>query len=279
MAKKVSIPLALCYDFDGTLAPGNMQEREFIPSIGMVKRAFWQEVASLAKSEEADNILIYMKLMLDKAHAAQVQVRKENFAQYGQNIEFFPGVEDWFPRITTYGRESGVRVHHYIISSGIREMIKGTSIAKHFEQVYASSYCYDHHGVAVWPALALNYTTKTQYLFRINKGASHVYDHEKVNQYIPHESRPIPFSNIVFIGDGDTDIPCFRLVKEQGGHSVAVYNSGARAAKSKSDKLKADGRVNFIARADYSEGKPLDLIVKAIIDKLSADNHLRGLAG
>jgi hypothetical protein len=269
------IPFAICYDFDGTLAPGNMQERDFIPSIGMTRKSFWNEVGSRCQHHNADNILVYMGLMLEKAKAAHVPVRRRDFSDYGKSLKLFKGVEDWFGRITTYGKLGGLRVSHHIISSGIREMILGTSIKKHFKDIYASSYCYDHHGVAEWPALALNYTTKTQYLFRINKGVHDVYDHDRVNQYVPPDKRPVPFRNMVFIGDGETDIPCFRLVKEQGGHSIAVFRPHTRAAKSRSTKIMSDGRVNFIAPADYSDGKPIDLLVKAIMEKVAATEHLR----
>ena len=271
---KKSIPFAICYDFDGTLAPGNMQEREFIPAIGMTTNEFWDEVRTQSSKHEADNILVYMWLMLRRADNAQVQVRKSDFENYGRKISLFPGVAEWFDRIDVYGQESGVRVQHYVISSGIREMIAGTTINKHFRRVYASSFIYDHHGVATWPALALNYTTKTQYLFRINKGSLDVYDHSIINDYVPPEDRPMPFKHMVFIGDGETDVPCFRLVKDQGGHSIAVYKRGT--PKTKAEKLLSEGRVNFVASANYSEGRKIDQIIKAIIDKVSVDRHLYG---
>lgn len=287
MAKK-HIPLAIAYDFDGTLAPGNMQERDFIPAIGMTTKAFWKEVVDQAKKHEADNILVYMGLMLKKALANEVQVRKTDFRTYGAGLSFFDGVlpyaeengekqEGWFDRINTYGKESGVRVEHYIISSGIREMVQGTRIASKFKAIYASSFQYDHHGVATWPALALNYTTKTQYLFRINKGDLHVYDHSKINEFTPKSERPIPFENMVFIGDGETDIPCFRLVKDQGGHSIAVYEPSTKKKKQNAQKLKTDGRVDYVATADYRNAGTLDRVVKGIIDKLAADHHLRSI--
>jgi phosphoserine phosphatase len=250
------IPVAICYDFDGTLAPGNMQERQFIPNIGMNKRSFWDEVTSRAKLHEGDNILIYMGLMLEKARAAHVSVRKKDFENYGKKLDLFKGVTEWFDRINEYGRHGGIRVSHHIISSGIREMIAGTTIKRHFENIFASSFCYDHHGVAEWPALALNYTTKTQYLFRVNKGVHDVYEHDKLNKYVPPDERPIPFSNIMFMGDGETDIPCFRLVKDRAGHSIAVFRPHSARAKSQSKALLKDGRVNFTAPADYRDGKP-----------------------
>ncbi|HFD88002.1 MAG TPA: haloacid dehalogenase-like hydrolase [Gammaproteobacteria bacterium] len=276
MAKKYA-PLAVAYDFDGTLSPRNMQEFDFVPKIGMSSKKFWKEVSALAKEHNADNILMYMKHMLDKAREAKVPVRRADIQCYGKSVELFPGVTDWFDRIDEYGRKHGVNVQHYIISSGIREMIEGTSIAKKFAAIYASSFVYDHNGVAQWPALAINYTTKTQYLFRINKGVKEVYDNSRINDYVPKHERPVPFENMVFIGDGDTDIPCFRLVKEQGGHAIAVYKPKTRGAKGKAEKLIRDGRVNFMAAANYEDNNEVDRIVKGIIDKTAADWQLRGL--
>ena len=274
MARKLP-RLAIAYDFDGTLAPGNMQEYDFVPAIGMTKKAFWKEVGELAEKHNADGILMYMKHMLDKAEAAKVPVRKADFVNFGRSVTLFEGVADWFDRINAYGRERGLKVEHYIISSGNREMIEGTPIARKFSAVYASSFIYDHNGVARWPALAVNYTTKTQFLFRINKGVLNVYDNSKINEFVPAEERPVPFNNMVFVGDGDTDIPCFRLVKDQGGHAIAVYRPSTKGAKGKAEKLVKDGRVNFIAPANYGEGSDIDTMVKAIIDKVSADEALK----
>lgn len=278
MAPRPKPPLALCYDFDGTLAPGNMQERDFIPSIGMTTSSFWAEVSDLSKKHNGDNILIYMWLMLRKAQAAEIPVHASDFSDYGKNILLFEGVIDWFVRVNNYAKESGVKLSHHIISSGIREMILGTPISKYFSNVYASSYCYDHHKIAQWPALALNYTTKTQYLFRINKGISDVYDHSKINEYVLPKDRPIPFTNMVFIGDGETDVPCFRLVKSQGGHSIAVYRPNTTKGKARAEKLISQGRVSYMAPADYRDGKNLDRVVKAIIDKIASDDYLSGFA-
>jgi hypothetical protein len=251
-----------------------MQEREFIPKIGMNKKKFWAEVSKRAKEHQGDNILIYMGLMLEKARAEHVPVRRTDIVNYGQQLPLFKGVKDWFDQINRYGRSVGLRVSHHIISSGLREMISGTPIKKHFENIFASSFCYDHHGVAEWPALALNYTTKTQYLFRINKGVHAVYEHDKLNKYVPPSERPVPFPNIVFLGDGETDIPCFRLVKDLRGHSIAVFQPHSRKAKSQAKTLLQDGRVNFIAPADYRGGKAIDQIIKAIMDKIAADDYL-----
>jgi hypothetical protein len=285
--KKKPLSLAIAYDFDGTLAPGNMQERDFIPAIGMTRKSFWAEVGKQSKKHDADGILTYMRLMLEKAGDAGVPVRKEDFAAFGKSLDFFQGVlpyreagranRGWFERINRYGKESGVAVQHHVVSSGIREMIGGSRIAQCFKNIYASGFYYDHHGVARWPAIAVNYTTKTQFLFRINKGIPNVYDHGKINELVPEEERPVPFERMVFLGDGETDVPCFRLIKDMGGHAIAVYRPNTRGAKSKAGALRRDGWVHFIAPADYRPGRSLDRLVKAIIDKVAADRRLDAL--
>ncbi len=263
---------AIAYDFDGTLSPGNMQEYDFIPKLGMKPKAFWSEVKELAKQQDGDEILIYMGQMLKKANAADVQITKSAFTQFGATIELFKGVTEWFDRINAYGREREVKIEHYIISSGLREMIRGTSIANHFSRIFASGFWYDQHDVARFPALGVNYTTKTQYLFRINKGELDVWDHSKINEYTPPKERPVPFSNMIFVGDGETDIPCFRLVKDQGGHSIAVYRSSAKTkGKKYAENLIEQGRVHFALAADYQPESPLDQAVKLVIDKIALD--------
>lgn len=277
--------VAIVYDFDGTLAPGNMQERGFIPAIGMGVPDFWTEVKRLAREHEGDEILAYMSLMLRRASANEVQVRKSDFEEYGSRLKLFAGVEvyrdgqgvqhlGWFDRINQYGASSGLNIDHFIISSGLREMIQGTPIGNYFKQVYASSFAYDHHGIATWPALAINYTTKTQYLFRINKGSLNVFDNDVINRFVDHNKRPVPFKNIIFIGDGDTDIPCFRLVKDLLGHSIAVYHPSKQNARKKPERLLKEERINYFAPANYQDGKRLDRIVKAILDKIQIDSHL-----
>lgn len=282
MAAKKPI-VAFCYDFDGTLSPKNMQEYSFIEKLGISPLDFWKESTALAEKHDADPILTYMKLMLDKAAASrEIKFYRKSFAEYGKGVEFFPGVETWFQRINSYGQDRGVRVQHFIISSGLKEMIEGTSIGKEFDSIFASCFAYEQHGIATWPAVAVNYTSKTQYLFRISKGALDVNEHTVVNQHMSLLTRPIPFSRMVYIGDGDTDVPCMRLVKDKGGHSIAVYPPDARTNHNKrkrktAKQLLADERVSFIAKADYSEGGHLEMIAKAVIDKGEAEARLTRL--
>lgn len=269
MAKKL-IPMAIAYDFDGTLADGNMQEHQFLPDIGMKPKEFWNEVKAITREHQADEVLVYMNLMLRKADAARVPVRREDFKTRGRSIKLFDGVVDWFGRINTFARTHGVKVEHVLISSGNAEIFAGTAIAPKFAQVYASKFMFDQNGVAVWPALAVNYTTKTQYLFRINKGAHDLSDNAAVNRFVAKSDRPVPFENMVFIGDGSTDIPSFRLVKEQGGLSIAVYKPNTKGAQGKADAYSKDGRVHCVAPAIYNDGADLDRIVKAQIKAVAA---------
>jgi phosphoserine phosphatase len=271
------VPMTIAYDFDGTLADGNMQEHQFLPDIGMTAAAFWAEVKKLTKEHQADEVLVYMNLMLRKADAAGVKVGRNDFKQRGRSIVLFDGVDGWFDRLTKYARSKGVRLEHVLISSGNAEIFAGTAIASKFAHIYASKFMFDHHGIAAWPALAVNYTTKTQYLFRINKGAHDLSDNGAVNKFVQKSERAVPFENMIFIGDGSTDIPCFGLVKDQGGLSVAVYKQRARGAHDKADGYVADGRVHCVAAANYSEGNELDRIVKAQINAVAAKATVEAL--
>jgi phosphoserine phosphatase len=277
MAKKLT-RMAIAYDFDGTLAPGNMQEHSFIPNLNMTKEEFWKEVKAYAKEQDMDEILAYMRLMLHKAGYAHLRVTKDSFRKHGRNIQFFPGVNDWFARINAYGRDREVRIDHYIISSGLREMIEGTSIYKEFEYVFASGFAYDPNDVAIWPALAVNYTNKTQHLFRINRGIKNAYDNATINKVQLEEECYIPLENMIYVGDGETDVPCMSLLRSQGGTAVAVYNPQKRKTKQVAQDLIEHGRADFSAPADYSEGQMLEQIVRAVIDRTAAAariNHLK----
>ena len=267
-------PLALIYDFDGTLAPGNVQEGLFIPNVGMTKGEFWREVNRLSKTHQADNILMYMYFMLKKASETGVPVRLSDFRKLGDTVTLFEGVQEWFGRINAYSRSNGIRNEHYIVSSGNAEIIEGTGIAKNFKKIYASRFLFDQNEVAVWPAQAVNYTTKTQFLFRINKSAHDLSDDTAINRYVPMSERPIPFENMVYFGDGATDIPCFRLVKEEGGLSIAVFKPHTKGAREKAAGFLNDGRIHCVAPADYQDGSELDKIVKAHIDYVAAREAL-----
>ena len=275
MAKKLTV--ALIYDFDGTLSPGNMQEYDFIPAVGKSNREFWEESNQTAMEQDGDPILAYMYRMLHEAKNSGISLRRESFARSGQNIRLYEGVREWFPRINAYAAAKGIQLHHYINSSGLREMIEGTPIARQFKKIYASSFFYDVDGVAYWPAVAVNYTNKTQFIFKINKGVESVFDSKLVNRYIPENERPVPFKHMIYVGDGTTDIPCMRLVKNSGGHSIAVYNPDQKGARKEMASLIHDNRVSHVCPADYSPGSEMDVLVKTIIDKIDLDDRLEKL--
>ena len=261
--------VAICYDFDKTLSPDDMQAQGYIQSVGYDIKEFWEKSNSLAFDNEMDQNLAYMLVMKQEAEG-KVLFTKETLAEYGANVQLFPGVSQWFERIRKYGKKKGVLVEHYIISSGLKEMIEGTSVAKAgaFEKIYASSFYYNSNGVAVWPAQVVNYTNKTQFLFRIEKGVLDINDPAVNDAFSPEEMR-VPFRNIIYIGDSDTDIPCMKLVNSYGGHSIGVYNAETKD-KTKVYKMMRDGRIKYFAPADYTDGMELDSLVKAIIDKTVA---------
>ncbi|MDR2882663.1 MAG: haloacid dehalogenase-like hydrolase [Alistipes sp.] len=269
--------VALIYDFDGTLSAGNMQEYDFIPAVGKNNNDFWFESSQLARDADADPILTYMARMIAEAKASNVPITRERFREFGRSVRLFPGVEEWFGRINRYGVGKGLDTVHYINSSGIREMIEGTAIAGEFRKIYASSFLYDDAGEAYWPGVAINFTNKTQFIFKINKGVDEVWDGKAVNEYVPEHLRPVPFGRMIYFGDGTTDIPCMRQVKSSGGYSIAVYNPGEGDKRPVAEKLLGENRVNFVSPADYGEGGRLDRIVHTIIDKIAAEVELSRL--
>lgn len=272
MAEKFTV--ALIYDFDGTLAPGNMQEYDFIPAVGKSNKEFWNDANSLAEEQDADGILTYMAKMVKEARATGHSLRREAFQESGRKVQLYNGVKEWFSRINAYGAERGLEILHYINSSGLKEIIEGTEIAHEFRKIYACSFLYDIDGVAYWPGVAVNYTNKTQFIFKINKGVESVYDSKRVNAYIEEDKRPVPFKRMIYVGDGTTDIPCMRLVKNFGGHSIAVYNPDQRGTRRDLNALIRDNRVNYVCPAEYQDGSEIDVVVKAIIDKIATDCRL-----
>lgn len=269
--------LAICYDFDKTLSPSDMQAQGYIQSVGYDETdKFWEKSNLLASSNDMDQNLAYMYMMVTEADG-KIVVNKKNLASYGEKVELFNGVEEWFDRINEYGKKAGVIVEHYVISSGLKEMIEGTSIARKnvFEKIYASSFYYNENGAAKWPSQVVNYTNKTQFLFRIEKGTLDVNDPAVNDSFAPNEIR-VPFRNMVYVGDSDTDIPCMKLVNSYGGSAIAVYNPSTKD-KTKAYKMIRENRIKYFAPADYSEGGELDTLVKAIIDKTAVLEKLENI--
>ena len=259
--------VAICYDFDKTLSPDNMQAQGYLQAIQYENQdEFWKETMDLARANCMDSNLAWMYLMLKGARGKEI-FRRDMLAGYGAKVELYDGVAEWFERICRYGEEHGVTVEHYILSSGLKEMIEGTCIADKFTMIYASSFYYDEDGVAIWPAQVVNYTSKTQYLFRISKGVLDVND-PAVNDYFPPEEIRVPFKNMVYIGDSETDIPCMKLVNSYGGYSIGVYDPVTRDTR-RVLKLMEENRIGYYAPADYTEGSEMDELIKSIIDKVT----------
>ena len=263
--------LAICYDFDKTLSPDDMQAQGYIQSINYEVEDFWKESNKLADDNDMDQNLAYMFMMINKARG-KVVFSKETLKNDGAKVKLFPGVESWFDRINEYGEQNGVKIEHYIISSGLKEMIEGTTVADKFKRIYASSFYYDDCNVAIWPAQAVNYTSKTQFLFRIEKGVLDVND-QKVNAYFEPDEYRVPFRNMVYIGDSDTDIPCMKLVNLHGGHSIGVYNPKTKD-KTKVYKMLEENRIKYFVPADYTADSPLETLLKEIIDRTKTNEVL-----
>ena len=263
--------LAICYDFDKTLSPDDMQAQGYIQSIDYEVADFWKESNKLASDNDMDQNLAYMYMMRDKSRG-KVLFTKETLRKDGSKVQLFPGVRTWFDRINEYGKSKGVMVEHYIISSGLKEMIEGTEVADKFKKIYASSFYYNDVGEAVWPAQVVNYTNKTQFLFRIEKGVLDVNDQEVNSFFEPNQYR-VPFRNMVYIGDSDTDIPCMKLVNINGGHSIGVYNSETKD-KSKVFRMLDENRIKYYAPANYEKGSILEQLVQKIIDRTISNEVL-----
>ena len=263
--------IALVYDFDGTLSPKPMQEYSLLPKIGVEPDAFWAETNRIAKEQEADPLITYMHLMYKKAKAANIRIDRADLVALGRDVELFPGVEEWFAEIAKYigirAESQGVTLRHYMISSGLTEIIEGTSIYPHFQKVFASEYWFDAYDLP-YPKRVITDTGKTQYLFRINKGVEDL--GQTINAHMPESARPIPFSNMIYFGDGDTDVPSMAVMRKSGGHAIAVHGPGSDQRHKCVDLFKG-GRIDFFAQADYRRGSELFRRTCLLIDAILAD--------
>lgn len=262
--------VAIMYDFDRTLCTKDMQDYSFIPSLGMTESEFWQYSNSLGQREHMDSILAYMYAMVKISKDKNIPLLRQNLVDMGKNVELFKGVEGWFDRITEFGMANGMQIEHYVISSGMKEIIEGTPISKCFKSIFACEFLYDENGNGVWPKTDVNYTNKTQFVYRINKGVLDVANDNDLNRSMPDDSKRVPFCNMIYIGDGLSDVPCMKMMKAYGGYSIAVYQN----KDSKVEDLLKKGRVDYIYPADYSENTGLDITVKNIIRKMSISETL-----
>lgn len=269
--------IAIIYDFDGTLAKGNIPEHGLLQELGTNKDDFWKEVKQITEETDSDEVIVYMHLLAKKAAGRNIKITKESLNNFGKgSIPFFDGVISWFPRISNLFNNENFTIRHYIVSSALQEIIETTEIAKYIKKVFASKYIYGKDGTIVSPGVAINYTTKTQYLFRINKGILNNYDNKSLNAWVPMKERPVPFSRIIYIGDGDTDIPAMKMVRAQGGISIGVFDPETwndPSSQKRIYKLISEDRVHYVAPADYKDGSQLDIVIKGVIDRMINENN------
>ena len=275
MAQTTHAKMAICYDFDKTLSPDDMQTFTLIPSFGIDSEEFWREANTLAIEKTMEKNLAWMFSLIKYSRFKGRSLHKSYFREAGAEVKLYEGVLSWFERLNSYARRRGIEIEHYIISSGLKEIIEGNPIAPYFKKIYASSYLYSADGIAEWPAQVLNYTTKTQYIYRISKGVLDESD-ERVNAVIPRSERYIPYENIVYLGDSATDIPCMKLVSSEGGHAIGVYDPKLQNTQ-KVEQLFNEGRISFFAPADYREDKPLEIYLKSVIDEIAAREAKKSL--
>lgn len=270
MAKPV---VAILYDFDKTLSTEDMQNYSFIPNLGYTPSEFWGLTTEFGNKYHMDKILAYMFVMVRECKRKNIKLTKEYLNSLGKNIKYYPGVTTWFDRINRFGAANGVEVEHYIISSGTKEIIEACDIAKEFKEIYGCEFLYDEETKeAIWPKLAINYTNKTQFVFRISKGTLSILDEKKLNRDTPDNERHVQYENMIYIGDGMTDIPCMQLVKDKGGKSIAVYR---QQEAHKVLPLVNDERLNYVCAADYTQNSSLEKFVQLSIENMATYAKLK----
>lgn len=260
--------VAIIYDFDNTLSTKDMQEFTFIPSLGITADEFWAQCDKTSHEYSMDHILAYMYLMAKMSKQSGVPLSADKLREMGKGVEFFDGVKEWFARINNFGASLGLEVRHYIISCGLKPMIEGCDISHEFYNIFACDYVYDQNGEPVWPSVAINYTSKTQFLYRINKGVEDVGEHKKLNMYMPKNQRVVPFCNMIYVGDGLTDVPSMKLARQRGGYAIGVYRNPEDASY-----LVDEERVDFYVKSDYTENSQMDEAMKAILQKICAQTR------
>ena len=262
--------VALIYDFDKTLSPRDMQEYTILPGMNIEPGDFWGSCADFTRENQMDGVLTYLYL-LQRMARGNMRLTRDTLRELGKKVEFFPGVEDWFGRIREIGNRLDVDVEHYIISSGQAEIIEGSRIGHEFKAVFAASFYYDESGLPVWPCSAVNYTSKTQYLFRINKGILDVTNDKDLNAFTPEYMRRIPFNNMIYIADGLTDVPCMKMTKQKGGFAIAVHPPGETEL---ADDLLLQGRADFSVETDYTAGSEMEKIVTMLMRRIRASSDV-----
>ena len=263
--------IALLYDFDKTLCTTDMEDYSFIPRLGLSPAEFWRIANTFGRENRMDGLLAYMYTMIEQCRTKGIRMDREYLVSCGHAVELFPGVKDWFGRINAFGESLGVQVEHYVLSSGLKEIIEGSGISHEFKEIYACEFFYGADGLASWPKLDVNFTNKTQFVYRINKGILDLAEDKRLNDSMPDDSKRVPFTNMIYVGDGLSDVPCMKMMRAYGGQAIAVHQESNRAGV---EDLLAKGRVDFIFPADYRAGTALEETVMNIIRKMAIADAL-----
>jgi hypothetical protein len=262
--------IGIVYDFDGTLSPNNMQEDTIFRAYGIDKDELWAKADRLVKEKGYERTLAYLKLLIHDAAFREKPLQREDLKALACQIEYYPGVKDYFANFSKFLQtipeveKWGIQVEHYVVSSGMKEILEGANIYQYFKRVYACEYDYDEKG-PVFPKLVINDTNKTQFLFRIVKGKLDL--NEDVNSHMPDSERRIPFRNLIYIGDSFTDIPSMTVIQRYGGSAIAVFNPHFPVPSKVMDMIQ-EGRADHFAPADYSERSLLINIIHTTLRKI-----------
>jgi hypothetical protein len=265
--------IAVVYDYDQTLSPNYMQEEVLFPAFGIDARRFWKKCQELVANEGYENELAYMRVMLEYLDIDRPT--NARLRELGRELRFYPGLPEMFEDfnaglLTPQHEAHGIRLEHYIISSGLKALIDGSRVAPHVKAVFGCEFAEDAQGRITFPKRVISHTQKTQYLFRINKGLLEL--SQDVNDHMPAEVRPVPFEHMIYVGDGPTDVPCFAVVRQNGGHAIAVYNPAdeTRSSFKKCYQLTTHAnRVRHIAPADFRAGSHLRLLLEQMVEDVA----------
>ncbi len=260
--------IAILYDFDYTLAPAYMHEFGLMQDMGYDNiKEFFRANEKLAIDDDMDMCLSLMCGLVEHGKIQNKKITRKYLNDCGKNITYYPGVVEWFDKINEVGKAFDYEIEHYVVSSGVKEIIEGCSIANKFKRIYGSFFAYKDEE-AFWPSQIVNYTSKTQYIYRVRKNAlDDLRAIDKVNEKM-NDNELLSFKNIIYLGDSETDIPSFKVVKNSGGLSICVYGDN-KIAKSIAEKCFTEGRVNFYTPADYREGSELYNLVVGYIKNIA----------
>jgi hypothetical protein len=265
--------IALIYDYDQTLSPAYMQEEAIFPQFGIHADRFWKQCQALVREQNYDNELAYMKVLLDTLEMDRPT--NEELRKLGAKLNFYPGLPEMFEEFQTEllspeHKAYGITVEHYIVSSGLKVLLEGSRLAPYVKAIFGCEFGEDAQGRITFPKRAISHTQKTQFLFRINKGMLDL--SEDVNDHMAPDLRPIPFPNMVYIGDGPTDVPCFTVMQRNGGKAIAVYNPNdpTRSSFKKCYQLSAHAeRVKNIAPSDFRQGSHLRFLIEEMVQDIA----------